>query len=88
VWFPGLGWIPVDVTKIDGAADALDYEFLFGTPGYVLVLSQGDFDEAALGMNYAISRSYRGGQRKRNNYVRIEPLQGAGAEDAIVRLTK
>ncbi len=88
VWFPGLGWIPVDVTKIDGAADALDFEFLFGTPGYVLVLSQGDFDEAALGMNYAISRSYRGGQRKRNNYVRIEPLPRAGAEDAIIRLTK
>ena len=87
VWFPELGWIPVDVTKIDGTGSSLDYEFLFGTPGYMLVLSQGDFDEQALGMTYAIWRSYRGGKRTRNNYVKIEPLVGP-SEYAVVTLTK
>ncbi len=74
VYYPQLGWIPVDVTKIDSAGGALDYEFLFGTPGYLLVLSEGDFDEDVLGKAYYIWRNYRGGKRTRNNFVTIEPL--------------
>ena len=87
VWYPELGWVPVDVTKIDGAEGSLDYEFLYGTPGYVLVLSQGDFDEDALGMTYYIRRDYRGGKRQRSNVVRIEPLAGS-AEYPLVKLRK
>ena len=87
VWFPEIGWMPVDVTKIDGEAGSWDYEFLFGTPGYLLVLSQGDFDEGALGTSYYIWRNYRGGQRKRNNVVRIEPRPGSG-QYPMVKLTK
>ncbi|QDU36609.1 Transglutaminase-like superfamily protein [Maioricimonas rarisocia] len=74
VWFPELGWIPVDVTKIDGAENSLDYEFLFGTPGYFVVVSQGDFDENQLGMAYYILRNYRGGRRKRTTHVEITPV--------------
>jgi transglutaminase-like putative cysteine protease len=87
VWFPDIGWIPVDVTKIDGDAGSLDHEFLFGTPGYVLVLSQGDIDEDALGMTYYIRRDYRGGRRQRNNIVRIEPSAGS-ADYPVVKLRK
>jgi transglutaminase-like putative cysteine protease len=87
VWYPDLGWIPVDVTKIDGEAGSLDYEFLFGTPGYVLVLSQGDFDEDALGMTYYIRRDYRGGKRQRSNVVRIEPLPES-THGPVVKLRK
>jgi hypothetical protein len=77
----------VDVTKIDGEEGSLDYEFLFGTPGYVLVLSQGDFDEDALGMTYYIRRDYRGGKRQRSNVVHIEPIPDA-AQYSVVKLRK
>lgn len=87
VWYPEIGWIPVDVTKIDGAEGSLDYEFLFGTPGYVVVLSQGDFDEDALGMTYYIWRDYRGGKRQRTNVVRIEPLPES-SHGPVVKLQK
>jgi transglutaminase-like putative cysteine protease len=87
VWYPELGWVPVDVTKIDGEEGSLDYEFLFGTPGYVLVLSQGDFDEDALGMTYYIRRDYRGGKRQRSNVVHIEPIPDA-AKYPVVKLRK
>jgi hypothetical protein len=87
VFYPQLGWIPVDVTKIDGDEGSLDYEFLFGTPGYLIVLSEGDFDDQVLGKAYYIWRNYRGGRRTRNNYVTIEPRTDPAARP-IVTLRK
>lgn len=74
VYFPGIGWIPVDVTKFDdGESESRDFEFLFGTPGYIICLSRGGIDEDALGSNYYIRRRYRGGKRTRRTFVTFEP---------------
>ncbi len=75
VYFPDLGWIPVDVTKFDdGHPTRRDFEFLFGTPGYVITLSRGGVDADHLGTTYYIRRRYRGGKRERKNYVQFKPL--------------
>ncbi|MGB7347845.1 MAG: transglutaminase domain-containing protein [Pirellulaceae bacterium] len=75
VYFPTLGWIPVDVTKFDDADESRrDFEFLFGTPGYVITLSRGGIDPDQLGMTYYIRRQYRGGKRTRKNYVVFQPI--------------
>ncbi|TWT86368.1 transglutaminase-like domain-containing protein [Neorhodopirellula pilleata] len=74
VYFPELGWIPVDVTKFDdGESESRDCEFLFGTPGYIICLSRGGIDNNALGSNYYIRRNYRGGRRSRRTFVVFEP---------------
>ena len=75
VYFPTIGWIPVDVTKFDdGNRFSRDHEFLFGTPGYVIRLSEGGIDPEGLGTTYYIRRKYRGGKRQRRNYVIFEPV--------------
>ncbi|QDT12591.1 transglutaminase-like domain-containing protein [Planctomycetes bacterium K23_9] len=75
VYFPSLGWIPVDLTKFDDAEEnRRDFEFLFGTPGYIITLSRGGIDPEHLGLTYYIRRQYRGGKRVRNNYVNFEPI--------------
>ncbi len=80
VWFPKVGWVPVDVTLIDSASlDSYDYEFLFGLPGYSIVLSRGGIDENVLGLGYHIHRLYQGGKRERKTYVVVEPSVGNGA---------
>jgi transglutaminase-like putative cysteine protease len=77
VWFPKVGWVPADVTLIDSASlDSYDYEFLFGLPGYSIVLSRGGIDENVLGLGYHIHRLYQGGKRERKTYVVAEPSVG------------
>jgi hypothetical protein len=77
VWFPRVGWVPIDVTLIDSASlDSHDYEFLFGLPEYSIVLSRGGVDDNALGLGYYISRLYQGGKRERKTYVVAEPSVG------------
>ncbi len=71
VWYPTIGWIPLDVTKIDADnPDSYDYEFLFGLPGYMMTFSTlGGDDPEALGREYFIRRYYQGGQRRRTDHV-------------------
>jgi len=77
VWFPKVGWVFVDVTLIDSASlDSYDDEFLFGLPGYSIVLSRGGIDEKVLGLGYHINRLYQGGKRERKTYVVVEPSVG------------
>lgn len=86
VWFPKVGWVPVDVTLIDSATlDSYDYEFLFGLPGYSIVLSRGGIDDNVLGLGYHIHRLYQGGKRERKTYVVAEPSVG-NEEHPIVTL--
>lgn len=86
VWFPKVGWVPVDVTLIDSAKlDSYDYEFLFGLPGYSIVLSRGGIDDNVLGLAYHIHRLYQGGKRERKTYVVAAPSVG-NEEYPIVRL--
>lgn len=74
VYFPSLGWIPVDVTKFDdGKKGTRDFEFMFGNPGHTVCLSRGGVDDSALGTSYYIRRRYRGGKRVRKTFVIFEP---------------
>lgn len=81
VYFPTIGWIPVDVTRFDdGETESRDFEFLFGNPGYTVCLSRGGVDESALGMSYYIRRHYRGGKRVRKTFVIFEPHESYDVE--------
>ena len=71
VWYPTVGWVPVDVAKIDADdPGSYDYEFLFGLPGYMVTFStqEGD-DPGSLGREYFIWRNYQGGQHRSTNHV-------------------
>ncbi|MBN2129518.1 MAG: hypothetical protein JW741_08475 [Sedimentisphaerales bacterium] len=88
IWYPTIGWVPVDVTKIDSSnPDSYDYEFLFGLPGYMMTFSaQGGNDPEGLGQDYFIWRYYQGGQRTRTNHV--ENLTALDPEEyPVVTLT-
>jgi len=77
VWFPEVGWVPVDVTKIDGdRPESRDYDFFFGQPGYMVVLSRGGIDPKGLGMNYYARTQGRGGRREGKIRVHVEPWVG------------
>jgi len=71
VWYPGTGWVPVDVSRMD-SDDPLsrDYEYLFGLPGHLVVLSRvGRIDHKALGLNYAVSATYTGPHGRGTTYL-------------------
>lgn len=71
IWYPTIGWIPLDVTKIDADnTNSYDYEFLFGLPGYMMTFStQGGDAPKSLEREYFIWRHYQGGQPKHKNFV-------------------
>ncbi|MBN2021426.1 MAG: transglutaminase domain-containing protein [Pirellulales bacterium] len=74
VWFPEIGWVPVDVTKFDNEKpEGRHYDFIFGQPGYMIVLSRGGIDNAGLGMNYYVRALGRGGKRDGKTRVHVEP---------------
>ncbi|MBN1524831.1 MAG: transglutaminase domain-containing protein [Spirochaetales bacterium] len=74
VYYPGTGWVPVDVTKIDSSTrESYDYEYLFGKSGHEIILSRiGSPDDSLLGANYFIYRNYSGGKRERTTKVEIK----------------
>ena len=87
VYFPKLGWVPVDVTKFDDANEKTrDREFLFGTPGYLICLSRGGIDRQGLGMAYYINRHYRGGKRVRRTYVLFEPHPSEKSNEVVLNI--
>ncbi|MGI9473967.1 MAG: transglutaminase-like domain-containing protein [Rubripirellula sp.] len=87
VYFPTIGWIPVDTTKFDdGTAESRDFEFLFGTPGYLICVSRGGVDLDLLGKGYFIRRHYRGGKRVRRTYVVFEPHESKPVDEVVLRL--
>ncbi|MBN1413448.1 MAG: transglutaminase domain-containing protein [Spirochaetales bacterium] len=73
VYFPGTGWVPVDVTKMDADdPESYDYEFLFGKPGGQVAFSRiGNPDDTPLGVNYYIYRRFMGGKRERSAELEI-----------------
>ena len=76
VWYPGTGWVPVDVTKIDSSdITSRDYEYLFGKTYREIPLSHiGTCDDSGLGVNYYIYRSYSGGKRERTTEVKMQSV--------------
>jgi len=87
VYFPEIGWIPVDATKYDDSNDVTrDVEFLFGTPGYLIKLSQGGIDEEGLGAAYYVKRHYRGGKRTRRTIVSFEPANSDSVNKVVLTI--
>jgi len=69
VYFPNVGWIPVDVSRID-SNKSFDFEHLFGMPGYTIALSRGGgIDPKGLRSHYLFYRSYSHTGRKRRAYA-------------------
>ncbi|MBN2443643.1 MAG: transglutaminase domain-containing protein [Spirochaetales bacterium] len=87
VYYPGLGWIPVDVTAIDADdPDSLDYEFLFGKPYTRFVFSlMGGIDDTALDVEYYGYKRFSGGKRERTITVKTLSIEPVYKSTTIVR---
>lgn len=80
LWYPGTGWVPVDVTKIDSSdKDSLDWEYLFGKTWQEIPLSLvGNPDASPLEESFYLYRRYRGGSREREATVKALSIRATG----------
>lgn len=74
VYYPGTGWVPVDVTALDSSdPDSWDFEFLFGKPQNRIIMSlMGATDNTELGVEAYGAKHYSGGRRERKYYTVTE----------------
>jgi hypothetical protein len=89
VFYPGIGWVPVDVTALDSSdPSSWDFEFLFGKPQNRIVLSRmGGTDGTELGVEAYGAKRYSGGKRERKYYTVTEsfgPLAGKNGRVIVI----
>jgi len=88
IWFPGIGWVPADVTKIDSSdTNSYDFEYLYGLPGRTITLSiQYGINKEGLGLNYYIYRKYSGGKIERRTWIESEGRGAAGLSEVRIEV--
>ncbi|MBN2534499.1 MAG: transglutaminase domain-containing protein [Spirochaetales bacterium] len=71
IYYPGNGWVTVDVTAIDASdPDSYDFEFFFGKPrGRIALSLSGSIEKSGLGIDAYGYKYYRGGKREREYYI-------------------